>query len=557
MNLFLRLFLCFSLYLSVAHSTTLSQALASRPQFSVVTAALKATKLVKALDSGTFTVFAPTDDAFLSLLRALGFRGSLKEGLPLLLKFLADPRTPKLSDVLLYHAVPGKQNSKAVLRKRTFETLFMKKTFTVRVKDLSIIDRAPKLPNAKLIPQLLDIRASNGIIHGIDGVLINVPVDPAAAKKLFQLIKIMSMKKKKKFLLSRVLSRRKEFAILAAALKVAKLDAALDSGTFTVFAPTNSAFIGLLKALGYKGPVKRGIKLLLKFLKRSDTPDPIKLLLYHVVSGKQNSAAVLKKRTFTTLSDKKTITVKNDLSIMDKAPKVPNAKLIKRLLNIKARNGIIHGIDGILFHVPVDPVAAKKLFQKFLRENRMKRKKTLSKVIASRREFIILNLLLKLTKLDKALDEGKFTVFAPTNLAFIKLLKALGFRGYLSEGLMLLLKFLKDPKTPDATKVLLYHVVAGSQDSAAVLKKREFMTLDGKKTIRVLDDLSIKDKAPKIPNAKLIKRLLNIKASNGIVHGIDGVLFNENVDLAMAKRLFKAIMKRHRKKYYYYYYQWW
>ncbi len=64
--------------------------------FSILVAALMEADLVETLQGeGPFTVFAPTDDAFLELLAALEIEAA---------DLLAHPQ---LADVLLYHVVSG------------------------------------------------------------------------------------------------------------------------------------------------------------------------------------------------------------------------------------------------------------------------------------------------------------------------------------------------------------------------------------------------------------------------------------------------------------------
>jgi uncharacterized surface protein with fasciclin (FAS1) repeats len=90
---------------------------------------------------GPFTVFAPTDEAF----------AKLPEGT--LEALLADK--DKLTQILTYHVVPGKVNAEAVSG--------VSKLSTVQGNELPVAD----IKIAKT-----DIKASNGVIHVIDEVLI-------------------------------------------------------------------------------------------------------------------------------------------------------------------------------------------------------------------------------------------------------------------------------------------------------------------------------------------------------------------------------------------------
>ncbi len=103
---------------------------------------------------GPFTVFAPTDDAFDALFDALDTDiNSIDIDL--------------LTDVLLYHVVPARVFS-TDLANGPVGTL--NGDVTIDVDNLQIEDTTDDPAN--LIPALLDIQGSNGVIHGIDKVLI-------------------------------------------------------------------------------------------------------------------------------------------------------------------------------------------------------------------------------------------------------------------------------------------------------------------------------------------------------------------------------------------------
>lgn len=103
--------------------------------------------------------------------------------------------------------------------------------------------------------------------------------------------------------------------------------------------------------------------------------------------------------------------------------------------------------------------------------------------------------------------KGQFTVFAPTDAAFVALLDELG----LSAGELLGNKAL-------VTQVLLYHVARGSRDSAEVLASSRIRTLNGGFILQnggVLTDANGR-------TSNIIA--VDIKASNGVIHVIDSVV---------------------------------
>jgi uncharacterized surface protein with fasciclin (FAS1) repeats len=119
--------------------------------FTTLLVALEAAGLVETLEGeGPYTVFAPTDDAFAALPE-----GTV-EGL------LEDPEA--LSDILLYHVVPGEVTSDQVVTLESATTA-QGSDVSIRVEGDSVF-----VNDAQVI--MTDIQASNGVIHVIDAVLL-------------------------------------------------------------------------------------------------------------------------------------------------------------------------------------------------------------------------------------------------------------------------------------------------------------------------------------------------------------------------------------------------
>jgi len=119
--------------------------------FSTLAAALEAAGLVETLQGeGPFTVFAPTDAAFAKLPE-----GTV-EGL------LQDSES--LTRILTYHVVAGEVTSEQVVRLDGAETVAGIRA-PIEVRDGSVY-----VGGAKVVTT--DIRASNGVIHVIDSVMI-------------------------------------------------------------------------------------------------------------------------------------------------------------------------------------------------------------------------------------------------------------------------------------------------------------------------------------------------------------------------------------------------
>ncbi len=112
--------------------------------------------------------------------------------------------------------------------------------------------------------------------------------------------------------------------------------------------------------------------------------------------------------------------------------------------------------------------------------------------------------LTKAQLVDTLKGEGPFTVFAPTNAAFEKLLMDLGIT---ADELL---------AHPDLAKVLTYHVVPGKVMSTDLTDKMEADTVNGEKLKVDLTD------GVMINNAKVTTA--DLEASNGVIHVIDTVL---------------------------------
>ncbi|WP_293913960.1 fasciclin domain-containing protein [Deinococcus sp.] len=129
---------------------------------------------------------------------------------------------------------------------------------------------------------------------------------------------------------------------------------------------------------------------------------------------------------------------------------------------------------------------------------------TIADIVSKNPDFSTLLTALKAAGLDKTLaGKGPFTVFAPTNAAFAKVPKAT------------LTALLKDKAA--LTKVLTYHVVAGSVKAADVVKLKTAKTVEGSSV-----KIAVMGSSVMIDKAKVTKT--DIVASNGVIHVIDTVL---------------------------------
>ena len=379
---------------------------------------------------GPFTVFAPTDDAFIALATALG---AAPEDLLAL---------PELTDILLYHVVGAAALSSDLSNGQTIATLNGAEV-TVTINESGIF-----INDAQVI--VADIVADNGVVHVIDAVLLPPTPEPLGT-------------------VVDVVVNSEVHNILEAAVIEADLAGALSGeGPFTVFAPTDDAFIALAAALGAAPEDLLAL------------PELTDILLYHVVGAAALSSDLSNGQSIATLNGAEVTVTINESGIF-----INDAQVI--VADIVADNGVVHVIDAVL--LPPTPT------------------NTVVDVIVNSEVHNILEAAVIEADLAGALSgDGPFTVFAPTDDAFIALAAALGAT---PEDLLAL---------PELTDILLYHVVGAAALSTDLADGQTIATLNGAEvTVSIECDGSIF-----INDAQVI--LADIVADNGIVHVIDAVL---------------------------------
>jgi uncharacterized surface protein with fasciclin (FAS1) repeats len=120
-------------------------------------------------------------------------------------------------------------------------------------------------------------------------------------------------------------------------------------------------------------------------------------------------------------------------------------------------------------------------------------------------EFDVLQeAVIKAGLVDALSGKNQLTVFAPTDAAFVQTL------GVADEAVAIVA--VESLELEALTNILLYHVTEGRRTSTSVLASPEYMMLNGDYLTR--DELS----------TKLNTDMLNISASNGIIHVLNEVL---------------------------------
>jgi uncharacterized surface protein with fasciclin (FAS1) repeats len=244
---------------------------------------------------GTFTVFAPTDDAF----KAAGFAS---------VKAIQDTPADVLQGVLLYHALGSEVTSQAVQGASAMpvSTLAGKDFYVsgsnghVWVNDASVTTR--------------DIMANNGVIHVIDKVLM------PPSKNLVELAQAVP-----------------ELTTLVAAvvqLGQPTVDLLATGGPFTVLAPTNEAFTKLLAKLNLPN--------------LASVPNDVlaSVLTYHLIPGRVFSYNLSEGLMPSTVNGEKvTFSLSGGATVQGKSNTTASNIIV---VNVLATNGVVHVIDQVL-----------------------------------------------------------------------------------------------------------------------------------------------------------------------------------------------------------------
>lgn len=121
-----------------------------------------------------------------------------------------------------------------------------------------------------------------------------------------------------------------DYSIVRALIKIAGLEDALKTGSYTLFAPKNSAFVGVDPAALY-----------------GDIPALQGILTNHVVEGVLMAADLVDGMQLTTLQGGNlTLAVNKDVPSVFINPATDNAKVV--MVDNQASNGVIHTIDAVL-----------------------------------------------------------------------------------------------------------------------------------------------------------------------------------------------------------------
>ena len=388
---------------------------------SLVSAVVQAELLTTLQGTGPFTLFAPTDQAFADA------------GID-----LAALDTPEgkaaLTDILLYHVIAGEVPSSAVTECLT--------ATTVNGNPISFTVGDGVMVNDATVT-IADVNTSNGVIHVIDKVLTPTAT-PNDIPRTAQCTGIHN-------------------SLVASVIQAELLPTLQGDGPFTVFAPTDQAFIDA------------GI-----VLADLDTPEGkaalADILLYHVIAGEVPASAVTDCMSAETVNG-------NSLSFtVGDSVMVNGATVIAT--DVATSNGLIHVIDKVL-----TPTTTP---------NDIPRTAQCTGIHNS-----LVAAVIQAELLTTLQGEGPFTLFAPTDQAFA------------DAGIDL--ASLDTPEGKVAlTDILLYHVHSGSVSAANITEGMKLQMVNGDNaTFSLIGQASI-------DGANIT--LADVMSANGIIHVIDKVL---------------------------------
>ncbi|MCL9770137.1 fasciclin domain-containing protein [Flavobacterium sp. HXWNR69] len=283
---------------SSSNNNSITDIASANANFSILVDALGRANLSSTLDeSGSYTVFAPTNDAFQNFLRDKGFSS------------LNDVPVETLTQILLNHVVAG-TNLSTSLQTGYVKTLAKGSASSTNTLSMYINTASGVRLNGVASVTTADITASNGVIHVVDAV-IDLPtiVTHATANPNFStLVGALTSSGQPDFV-----------GILSGNT----------NAPFTVFAPSNDAFV------------------------RFETQNPgtlasltagqlTSVLTYHVVAGANVLSTGIPSGPITTF-ETGTFTV-NGTTITDETGRQTNIVAV----DVQAANGVIHVLDNVI-----------------------------------------------------------------------------------------------------------------------------------------------------------------------------------------------------------------
>ncbi|XP_043496822.1 ras guanine nucleotide exchange factor R [Polistes fuscatus] len=259
-------------------------------------------------ETGPYTIFVPTDKAFRTLLVQLGGPEKAEQ------KFRDNPRL--LSGLLLHHVIPGAFRIDSLQDEMTGVSLagtqLRVNEYAMHDHEWNDVKQVTTINGAKVAPNKRDIEIPQGIAHAIDRVMFPLPVG--------DLVQTLQA------------DRERRFTTFLKMLYTSGLDTTLAGPkTFTVFAPTDSAFTAAASKNGT--PVWT----------EEDGPVAAKAIISrHIIPTTLYTAGM---RYYL---QKDTLRVQSPVHIHKNGGRVRVNEINVVTHNVPATNGVLHAIDGVL-----------------------------------------------------------------------------------------------------------------------------------------------------------------------------------------------------------------
>lgn len=275
---------------------TIVDLVVENPDFSILEAAVLHAGISESLKSGNITVFAPNNEAF----KTIGINSE------------ADIRNidkTAVAAILSYHVIPSLVPSSAIATANNTEIIMLdggKAWVTKNASGVSV--NGAKVTTA-------DLKAENGgLVHVIDAVILNETRNIVAIAQAYPELTYLVA------------------AVLRANQGTTKVvDILSSTGPFTVFAPTNQAFINA----GFTT---------IASIEAADPNVLANILTYHVIAARVYSSNLTTGTVATAQGG--TVTINASTGTVRGAKNTAPSNIVN--VNIPASNGVVHVIDSVL-----------------------------------------------------------------------------------------------------------------------------------------------------------------------------------------------------------------
>ena len=439
------------------------QVASGNTDFSTLVAAVTKADLAATLSgTGPFTVFAPTNAAFAALSAPFNTAANITA--------ITDPaQIAALRNIILYHTVAGTKKAADLVT----GPLTALNTTATTTNTLNLVKTGNAIViNSNTNVVTADVAASNGVIHGIDKVLIPANNGPGTIAAI-------------------AIGNPDLSVLVAAATKAGLVPALSGAGPLTVFAPTNAAFAQLPAPFNTAASITA-------ITDAAQIATLTGILQYHVLGSRKaaadfatgaSSQVTIRPVSATGINDNTVYLSKGSAGVfLNGSTQVTTA-------DVPASNGIVHIINKVLMPPSGTVVAAAVATP------------SLSILVQALQRPAAAALLAAANN-----PASNLTVFAPTNTAFAALLTELNLPNLAA--------------VPDATlvAVLQAHIVSGTRAFSTDLTNNQVVTtLNGPVTLGV-SGTGVTVRGPGNGTTAANVALANVLTNNGVVHVIDRVL---------------------------------